>query len=56
MTYMVVLLALAVALTTALVLAGERSAESQKKSVLQKNFHSTNVAEFGKGDWGCASA
>jgi hypothetical protein len=35
--YMVVLLVFAVALTTALVLAGERSSEGTKSSTLQSN-------------------
>jgi hypothetical protein len=56
MAYMVTLLALAVALTTALLLAGERSAPSPKKNVLQQSLHSTYSAVREKGDWGCAAA
>ena len=52
----VVLLTLAVALTTALVLAGERNAASQKKNVFQQDLHSTYSAVLEKGDWGCAAA
>ena len=54
--YIVALLTLAVALTTALVLAGERSAASQNKNVFQQNLHSTHSAVPEKGDWGCAAA
>jgi hypothetical protein len=54
--YLVALLTLAVALTTALVLAGERNAASQKKNVFQQNLHGTYSAVLEKGDWGCAAA
>lgn len=54
--YMVVLLALAVALTTALVLAGERNADSQKKNVFRHNFHNTFSVEIYKGAGRCAAA
>jgi uncharacterized protein HemX len=50
--YMVVMLALAVALTTALVLAGE----SQKKNVFQQNLHKTFSVELQKGAGRCVAA
>jgi hypothetical protein len=55
--YMVVLLALAVALTTALVLAGERNAsDGQKKNVCAPNLHKTFSSEIYKGAGRCAAA
>jgi hypothetical protein len=52
--YIVALLTLAVALTTALLLAGERNAASQKKNVF--HLYGTYLAALEKGDWGCAAA
>ena len=54
--YMVVILALAVALTTALVLAGERNAEGQKKNVKQQNIHKLYMAETQRGAGRCVAA
>jgi hypothetical protein len=54
--YIVVLLTLAVALTTALVLAVERNAASQKKNVLQQDLHGTYSTVLEKGDRRCAAA
>jgi hypothetical protein len=54
--YMVVLLALAVALTTALVLAGQRSVTDQQKNVFQQDLHSTCSAVLKNGYSGCAAA
>ena len=50
----VALLTLAVALTTALLLAGERNAASQKKNVF--HLYGTYSAALEKGYWGCAAA
>lgn len=54
--YMVVMLALAVALTTALVLAGEKNSDSQKKNVFQQNLHKTFSVELQKGAGRCVAA
>jgi hypothetical protein len=54
--YMVVMLALAVALTTALVLAGEGNADSQKENVFQQNLHKTFSVELQKGAGRCVAA
>jgi len=48
--YMVVLLMFAVALTTALVLAGERKAEGKKSSTLQTNTVPTLSAVWLSGN------
>jgi hypothetical protein len=54
--YMVVMLALAVALTTALVLAGEHNADSQKEDVFQQILHRTLSVELHKGAGRCVAA
>jgi hypothetical protein len=56
MTYMVGLLALAVALGAMLVLAGGGNTQNHKKNVFQQSFHSTYAAAIKKGDRGCAVA
>jgi hypothetical protein len=56
MAYMVGLLALAVALATVLVLAGESNAHSHKGNVFQQSLRLTYSAASEKGDWGCAVA
>ena len=53
---MVGLLALAVALTTVLVLAGESNAQSEKRNVSRQSLHSRYSAAIKKGDRGCAVA
>jgi hypothetical protein len=56
MFYAAGLFVLAVVLTTVLVLAGEGKAQSQKKSVFQRSFHSTYSTAMDKRDWVCAVA
>jgi hypothetical protein len=50
------LFALAVVITTVLVLAGETNAQSQKKNVFQRSLHSTYSPAMEKRDWICALA
>lgn len=56
MVYAAGLFALAVVLTTVLVLAGEGNARSEKKNVFQRSLHSTYSTAMEKRDWVCAEA